>query len=223
MWEIYIHFSLVLLPLALCLFKYRALGADLRILGITIAVTLLIEGYAAYLVFQLTRNLYLYHLLIPIQYTLFSLVFYKALEGATSRKAILVSIPLYLLTVLLITLHLQTTSEFNSYARLIKNALLACWALLYYQEVFRDLRVARLDREPMFWISTGLFFYSLGSFFVDGFMNYLLALSYETAHTLYYISVFLGYMLYATFLIAFILCCVNPDATHLENAHSRLS
>jgi len=211
MWEIFIHFTLVLLPLSLWLMKYKGLGTDMRILGFTIAITLLIEGYAAYLVFQLTRNLYLYHLLIPIQYTLFSLVFYQALEGDAPRKAILASIPLYLLTVLLITLHLQTTTEFNSYARLLKNALLACWALLYYREVFKDLKIIRLHREPMFWISTGLFFYSLGNFFVDGLMNYLLGISFELAHALYYVSVFLGYFLYITFLIAFVLSCKYPN------------
>ncbi|MDX5483203.1 MAG: hypothetical protein LPK07_16100 [Hymenobacteraceae bacterium] len=220
MWVIYIHFALVLLPLVLWSVKYKDLGMDLRILGFAMAITLLVEGYAAYLVFQLTRNLYLYHLLIPIQYTLFSLVIYQALEGITARKTVLVSIPLYLLIVLLITLHLQTTTEFNSYARLMKNALLACWTLLYYREVFKGLRVIRLDREPMFWISTGLFFYSLGSFFVDGLMNYLLGLSYEIAHTLYYISVFLGYMLYITFLIAFVLCCKYPNDARVKSAPS---
>ncbi|PRY09839.1 hypothetical protein CLV24_11743 [Pontibacter ummariensis] len=205
MWEVNFFFGLLLLNLILWALSFKRLHEALKALGYPLLATLFIEGYAAYLLFNNTRNLYLYHILTPLQYALFSVVAYKALTSFTYRRAILLSIPIYLLISFFITLFLQGLSEYNSYALSIKNALLACWALLYYRETFADLKVVRLEKEPLFWVNTGMFFYSLGSFFVDGLMNQLLVQSYELAHTLYYINVFLGYFLYISFLIAFLL------------------
>lgn len=205
MWEAYIYFSLLLLNLVVWAARYNFLSTALRILGLALLITFFIEGYAAYLMFHNIRNLYLYHILTPLQYSVLALVFYKALTGAEQRSAVLLSIPLYLLVSLLITLYLEGPSEYNSYALSIKNGLIICWTLLYYKDVFEGLKITRLNREPMFWISTGLFFYSLGSFFVDGLMNQVLDNSFEIAHALFYISIFLGYLLYITFLIAFLL------------------
>lgn len=205
MWDIYIHFCLLLLNLVIWVTKYGHLSSTLRILGFVLLITFLIEGYAAYLMLHRIRNLYLYHLLTPLQYALFSLVFYTALTGAKQKRVILLSIPLYLLVSLLITLYLEGLSEYNSYALSIKNGFIICWTLLYYKDVFEGLKIMRLNREPMFWISTGLFFYSLGSFFIDGLMNQVMGNFFEIANALFYISIFLGYLLYITFLIAFLL------------------
>lgn len=177
---------------------------ELRLLGYAILITFLFELYAVNLMFNMTRNLYVFHLLTPIQYALYALVFFKTLQDRKLQRFILLSIPLFFLAALLITFYLQPPSEFNAYTSSMKNVLLACWVLLYYKEVFTGLRIIRLSREPMFWVSTGLLFYSLGSFFLYGLMNHLLVKSYEIAHMLYYFSEFLGYILYITISIAFL-------------------
>lgn len=203
MWEIYIHFSILLLALASFVVNLPKLQPELRLLGLTLGITTLIESYAAYLVFQLKVNLFLYHWLIPIQVVLFSLIFHRTLHTPGFRKLILFSIPVYLIFACYNTLYLQPLSEFNSYSRILKNILLTCWALFYYKELFAELKVKALSKDPMFWVSTGLLFASLGSFFSDGLMNHLLSLSFEMAHALNYINVFLKYFLNLTFLVAF--------------------
>lgn len=205
MWDVYLYFLLILVAVGLWAITYRQLTSGLKLLGFILLLTLLVEGYAAYLLFQRTRNLHVYHVLIPVQYVLFSWLYYKELASRKAKKIVLVSVPLFLLAALISTLYLQTIREYNSYIRLLKNILLTCWPLLYYREVFIGLRVVRLTKEPMFWISTGLFFYSLGNFFVDGLMNYLLHLSQEWAQTLYWISTYLGLFLNGTFVVSFLL------------------
>ncbi|WP_242917390.1 hypothetical protein [Pontibacter liquoris] len=205
MWEVAIYFSLLSLNLLIWATSYRHLQPASRLLGLGLLLTLVVEGFAAYLMFHNIRNLYLYHFLTPLQYALFALVFYKVLTGTRLRQAVLASLPLYLAASTYFTLCLEGLSEYNSYALSLKNVLIVCWALGYYKEVFESLQVTRLTHEPMFWVSTGLFFYSLGSFFVDGLMNQLLSDSFELASALYYISIFLEYLLYITFLIAFVL------------------
>jgi len=210
MWDVYVYFSLLFLSLACWLSRFRDLSPALKALGVPLLATLVMEGYAAYLMFQMTNTVWLYHFITPVQYTLYAFVFYHGLAGAGIKKTVLVSVPLYLLASLFIILQLQSSSEYNSYARLMKDALIVCCALVYYWEVFTKLQVIRLAREPMFWVSTGLLFYSLGNFFADGLMNQLLEQSYRLAHAVFYINVFLGLLLHATFLVAFWLTREQP-------------
>ncbi len=223
MWDIYVYFIQLALGLLLWALKFRHLPVGLKILGYTLLLTLLAEGYAAYLMFQRTTNFYLYHFLVPLQYTLFSCLFYSELKGGRARKTVLASIPLYLLVSSLILLLLQETSEVNTYARLLKNVLIICWAFLYCREIFLGLTVVQLEKEPMFWVSTGLFFYSLGNFFVEGLMNRILEVSYALAHALYFISIFLGLLLNITFLVAFALCGRSPRAVGKDGAPRRIT
>jgi hypothetical protein len=205
MWDIYIYF--VLLTVNACLWgaKLGHLSPGIKVLGVAILTTLAMESFAFYLMEQNTNNLFLYHMLIPIQYILYTVVFLFSLSRPREKKVLLASIPLYLLVIILIMLLLQSTVEFNSYARVLNNILISGWALLYYREVFTGFRIVNLTKEPMFWVSTGLMFFSLGSFFVDGLMNHIIETSSELGETLYYIKVFLGFLLNTTFLFAFLL------------------
>lgn len=204
MWDIYLHFALLLANLLLWGTRYRSLAGPLRILGATLALTLLLEGYAAYLMWQLTRNLYLYHLLTPLQYAGFALTIYLVLTPGRPASAVRLSIPLFLLASLVFAL-LQGTDTFNTYASSLKHLLLAGCAMIYYHDVFSHLAEERLYTAPMFWVCTGLLFHSLGNFLLYGLMNTLLVESFALAHLLYYFSEFLGYILYLTFLVAFLL------------------
>ncbi len=206
MWIIlYIYFFFLILSVFFWAYKYGDLKISLRIAGFTALATLLVDVYAAYLLSHDTNNNYLYHILIPIQYVLLSLMFYKELSAPIVRKSILSTLPIFIFAVVFITLRLQSIIEYSSYTRVLKNVLLACWCLLYYREVFLGLRINRLETEPMFWISTGLFFYSLGNVFVDGLMNYLLEQSRGWAKPIYYVNIFLGILLNITFLVSFLL------------------
>jgi len=205
MWELYIHFGLLLANLLIWAIGFRHYSYALKLLGVTLLVTLLLEGYAAYLMLEGIRNLYVYHLLTPLQYALYAFLFYLMAGSSIHKRLILFSIPLFALVSFLLSGYVQQTNEFNSYALSLKNILLVGWALLYYRDVFMRLRVNRLETEPFFWVSTGLLFYSLGCFFVYGFMNQLIKTSHQMTLTLYYITLFLGYLLYITFAVAFVL------------------
>jgi hypothetical protein len=82
--------------------------------------------------------------------------------------------------------------------------LLAAWVLSYYRELFVLLHVSRIEQEPLFWISTGLLFYSLGDFFVEGLMNYMISHSMELAQKFYYVYYLLNILLYLSFIMAFL-------------------
>lgn len=205
MWPVYFHFALLALNILLWLVKFRYLNTSLRLLGLLLLLTLLFEVYAAFLMFNQVRNLYLFHYLTPLQYVLTALLFRSTLHSVRFRTIITYSIPVFLVISLLISLTVQGTNDYNSYALMLKSLLTTCWVLCYFREIFSGLRLVRLETEPMFWVSTGMLFYALGSFFAEGLMNYLLLQSYPFALQLYYLSVLLGYLLYSAFLVALLL------------------
>ena len=209
MWPVYFHFSLLTLNILLWALKYRSLETSLRLLGLMLLLTLLFEAYAAFLMFNQVRNLHLFHILTPLQYVCTALIFRCALQTAWYRQAIAYSIPAFLVTSVLISLSVQGPSDYNSYALMLKSLLTTCWVLCYFREIFSSLRLFRLETEPMFWVSTGMLFYALGSFYAEGLMNYLLLQAYPLALYLYYFSVLLGYLLYGTFVVALVLAKPN--------------
>lgn len=205
MWAALIHFSLLFLSISIGAVKYRYLRNELRLLGVLLFLTFLVEGYATYLMFRNTRNLYLYHILTPLQYIIYAFVFRIVIQTTWVKRLITLSAPAFLLTSLLVTLYVQGTAAYNSYGLMLKSFLITCWVLGYFVEVFAKLSLDRLETEPIFWVCTGLLFYSLGSFFLEGLMNYLLLQEHAYTLNLYYASLVMGYLLYSSFIVAFIL------------------
>jgi hypothetical protein len=79
------------------------------------------------------------------------------------------------------------------------------WILLYYRQLFIQLKIIKLEREPLFWISTGLLFYAFGSFFVEGLMKELIDYSLALASKYYYnILIVLVSFLYVMFIVSFL-------------------
>jgi len=200
-----IVFFLSLLTLVFLL-KLKTATYEQKILGITILIALPVEVLGGYLQSKGINNLFLYHILIPIQYCLYSFIFYIAIKSVLLKNLIFYSIPVALLfSLVLFILDIQTVDTYNSYTIALTSFLTCIWILGYYRQVFTPLEIIYLEREPLFWISTGLLFYSLGCFFVDGLMKELI-LNYPKLAKFYYYKVFLplSCFLYVMFLISFI-------------------
>jgi hypothetical protein len=204
MLDIYITLLIILGSIILFFIKYAHTTKELRLLGAFLLVTFVFELYANYLLYYSIRNLYVYHILIPVQYALLAGIYVYAIENLVLKRVILFSIPLFIVISAVFAFTIQPLSEYNSYAVSIKNILLASWVLCYYRELFVLLHVSRIEQEPLFWISTGILFYSLGDFFVEGLMNYLISHSMDLAKKFYYIYYLFNILLYITFIMAFL-------------------
>ena len=205
MWDLWIYFSLLALNMVAWLTRFRHHSFVLHLLAGALLVTLLLEGYSAFLMFRQEKNLHIYQFLAPVQYALFAAILWLLIRGSAWRKAIACSIPLYALLALLIACQFQATEVFNSYTLALKHILLASWSLVYIREIFHYMPVDRLEREPSFWLVSGLLFHALGNFFNDGLMNTMLVESFDAAHTFYFIGIFLSFLLYLMTLVAFLL------------------
>jgi len=65
-------------------------------------------------------------------------------------------------------------SQMNPHARAVQCITLLVVIISYFLHLLRKMEVDRLERDPLFWVSSGLLIYFSGSFFVFLVSNYLL-------------------------------------------------
>lgn len=206
MWVLYINFSLHALNLIIYCWRFSQLSKALRLIGPLIGVTSLVEAIAAYhMLTSQANNLYLFHLLTPFQYTLFSLMIYQATEQTLLKKSIGWSIPAFIIISLSVSLLVQKMDSYNSISLSLQNVLLTIWSVLFIHELVTRRKVFRIEAEPMLYISVGLIVYSCGKFMVEGLMNYFIKKDINIAKDLYTITELLSFLLYVV--VAFSLLC----------------
>jgi len=204
MWQVYINFSLLFFLNILFLFQIKNITRPMFIIGVLSIIVTAFHMWAAYhFIFTKKNNQYVFHFLIPIQYSLLSFFYLNVLTNTVIKRMIIVSIPVFWIVSLLISFYVQKFDAYNSYSLLIQNFLLTLWSLSYFGNLVRGEQFVQLEKKPVFYICAGIFFFSLSDFFIEGVMDYLIKAKNEYSLTLYYISEILSFILYGTFIVAF--------------------
>ncbi|RAI77565.1 hypothetical protein HMF3257_31575 [Spirosoma telluris] len=133
---------------------------------------------------------------------LYGQFFSKLFDRFFIKRMIWLSTGLGVCITLLLVSTIKSWNQFNSYGSILFDMLISFWSGYYLWRIFIDAKVVALEREALFWVSTGLFFTCLGNFFVQGFMDYLLTNSAPYALTVYWIQELMGFVLFGTFLLA---------------------
>ncbi|QMU26836.1 hypothetical protein [Adhaeribacter radiodurans] len=203
--DVYLNISFLIVILGLFFLKGKQLTQEQKIIGFIVLVTLPFELYAGYLQSFTINNLFVYHILIPIQYGFYAYIYYCYIEFKIIKKLILISIALVIGASVFLAFTIQPPDTYNSYVIILTNFFLCIWVLTYYRQLFVQLKITDLKMEPLFWISNGLLLFALGDFFVEGLMKALLDQSLRMARwNYYYIYLPLLCTLYITFIISFL-------------------
>ena len=205
-----IHFLLLIGALSVFFIRYRRLGFYLRLVGFYLVATFVFDVLAAYIMFskglggRVPNNLFVYHILTPIQYVFIALIFIDRITNPAVRKSIRISIPAFLFISILISATIQPLDDYNTYALLLKYILTIFWILLLLRQMLNSLSTASLEKDPIFWICTGLLFHSMGNILVEGVANYLINNFHDYFEKIYAIYSLLNYFLFISFAIAFL-------------------
>jgi len=206
MWQVYINFSLLFILNILFLLQIKNIQKPMLIIGVLgIAITAFHLWSAYHFVFTKKNNQHVFHFLTPVQYSLLAYFYWTILDKENIKKIISISIPVFWLVSFLISFYVQKFDSYNSYSLLLQNFLVTLWSLFYFGSLVRGDGVQQLEKNPVFYISAGIFFFSLSDFFIEGIMDYLIKVKNEDSLTLYYISEILSFILYAIFILAFLI------------------
>ena len=109
-------------------------------------------------------------------------VFYKVFSSPVIKKGMVAVLAAFGAFAAANLLWLQGGGQFNTWTMGLECLLLMLVALLFLFEVFRQGKVPRLERYPMFWVASGALLYFAGNLFLFIFSNYVLA---ESQNALY--------------------------------------
>ncbi len=186
-----------LLPGIIALIRLKKLTRSQRFLAILVWGGTVI-GLLAYLQTKLEiyNNLYLLHIYTVFNFVLMGFVF----RSVIPRKIFYPLLIGYSAFASIYSIWIEKLQTMNVLNRSISAFLIMFFALNFFLKTLKEMKVQRLERMPMFWISIGALFYNAGSFFIFLFSKDITPVE-ELWHTYYGIhSTFtiLLYTFYAT-------------------------
>lgn len=186
-----------------CVVRYRHLPANLRYLGGVLALEVVTEVLLLTLRHYHQPNLFIGPLFAAGELWLLSLVYEKTLLNrrfSRVRPWLAGGFVLYCALDSLIT---PEVAHFKPALQLIESALILGLVALYFRKLLNELRVTRLDLEPMFWVSIGLVIINLGKSQIYLFSNFLLEnYSNQLNLNIWAIHALLLVVLYSCYLVA---------------------
>jgi hypothetical protein len=200
-WYDFVQFGLILLSITVIVLKYRFLPNEIRLFLYYFILTLLIELASEFFVVQGKNNLFLYHFSAPFQYGILCLYFLN-LFGQNKNRKILIVLVISVLVILLISFFLNPLNQYYSFASIMKNVIISILVLMYFRKIFISNLNFEKNVEENVWICTALFIYSLGNFFIEGSMNYLMESDRNISIKLFYLHIALDFLFYIIFICA---------------------
>ena len=139
-------------------------------------------------------NLFLLHFYTIVDFILLSLIFRPVLPGNLSSFLLYV-FPVFAAINSIFFEHLKTENVLN---RSLSALILMLYALGFFTKTLREMKIQKLEQEPLFWISIGVLFYNAASFFFFLFNHYLVVIpnlwqTYFGIHTIFTILLYTFY------------------------------
>lgn len=154
--------------------RYRRLAPPLRYLAWLAWFELPLEVLATGLGFYRQNNLFIMPFYTVGELVLLALVYGTAVRSATFHRVMPWLVGLFIGYTILDCLVAPNLTWFKPGQQVLQGLLILGMVALYFRQLLQDAQVARLSREPMFWVSVGLALYFLGYLEIALFSNYML-------------------------------------------------
>lgn len=164
----------IFIPFIIVLRKKSQLEYPMTFLAYLIYFMAITEVIAEILWWSSTNNLPLLHLYIIVEFALLGWMYHLYLYKLLGRYLIPLIIVAFCTFSIINSLFIQSIFTFNTYARAIENLLLILLSLAYFYKMLKELKVKYLEKDPMFWINSGILVYFSGNLFIFIFSNYIL-------------------------------------------------
>ncbi len=182
--------------------RFRRLTPGLRYLAILVGVVLVLEVISRLLALRHQPNLFLMPFYTAAEFGLLILVYERALAAPLFTRWAPWLMGAFIGYVVLDSWLLAELTRFRPSQQVVGSLLVLALVGLYYRKLLNELRVRHLEREPMFWVSTGLFVYYLGYIQIGLFSNYLLSYSSQLNSNIWAAHALLSMLLYSCYSLA---------------------
>jgi len=214
---LYLYF--LTLSLAICLYAYpsfernKSLKVFAVLLSFSVITELIVNAMRYVFGYGISDYMFIYHLYIPLEYALLAYFFYLNNDNQTVKKFILLSIPLFMVLSILLSLNIISPKEHPGLNLNLEGLLLITWCLIKLFSI-RPSATTPNYRLPIFWICIGILIYHTGTYYYNHIYDNLLNINSELAQSLHRLThKSLNYVLYICFSIAFL--CSNQMKKYL--------
>lgn len=195
--------------------RYRTISYNLKPLLWLCLLHLGIELLADYLHFAFTpsiENVFLYHLLTPLDYSLLALVFYRTFTDPNLQRGVVWSVAVYWGIAVFFTLYNGPFDQVNTLAFMAESLLVTFWCFMFFRSLLNRDDGFIPEKDPTFWIIVAVLFYFVGNFFIYGSLNYFYEDNVKLGQQIYHAGYAFYYLLYGTIGVT---CLLNfPVRTH---------
>ncbi|MGI4760122.1 MAG: hypothetical protein ACRYF0_05415 [Janthinobacterium lividum] len=198
-------FAYIFLALAVLVgsWRFRQLPTNLRYLMALVGLEVATEILSNILRFYHKPNLFINPLFAAGELWLLALVYDKTLRNPKFSRVRPWVAGAFVVYCILDGLIKPEVARFKPALQLVESSLLLGLVALYFRKLLQELRITRLDLEPMFWVSIGLVINNLGKSQIYLFSNYLLShYSKELNLNIWAIHSLLLAVLYSCYLVA---------------------
>jgi len=210
--KIPVYFWFELLAFAVCLIsfikiRHTVLKWFLPFLGLIVVYEYGVLSRWSFL-FINRSNHWLANIISTIEIVFYSLLYYHFIQSPQIKKIIRYTLAGFILLTILNILFLQGYNRFHTITYRLGSAMVIVFICMYFKQLMNTENVT-LTMEPMFWISSGLFFFLLGFIFYLSAFDFIAYQSIKKHASLYKVIRYsLIIQMYSLFAIAF-LCKKN--------------
>ncbi len=196
--------------LVIIIFYKRLQPQWLRLFFYFLLLTLAVEIFSSMYSYSFKKsNHFIVNLYLPVIFSFYFLLFFKAFKTKNFKRIIGAAFLLYLLFFLYDILFFEGFYYFNIYSFCFGSILIVLCCLLYFMWLFASDDLINYFALPMFWISTGLLFFYVGNLVQVSLMKYIISNHLDPDGRIYqFIMVTLNLLLYGAFTVGFL--CNRP-------------
>lgn len=156
----------IILPTIVGVYTFKRNNGTLRKLSVLIFFSAIAELVASIMYNYNMNNLFAFHLHTFVEMTVLSLIFRDIYNGNFKPKLTTVVLILFWIFSIINIFFFDHLDQFNANQRYVAGIIIIIFSLLYYQQMFQELKVERIETHPYFWLCSSLFIYFAGTLFL---------------------------------------------------------
>jgi hypothetical protein len=145
-----------------------------------------------------------YNFFSVFEFCFYLFVLSQVISKGKVKRTVWVTMGLYALAATINILFIQGKYVFHTNTYAVGCLLIVAFCIYYFLELFRLPKSVKLQKNPAFWICSGLLFYFCCGFPLFGLINYLVTVSELLKNNFFTIVTILNIFLYSLFTIGFL-------------------
>jgi len=185
----------VIVPFLVAVIRFKKMDQAWRSLALLIFFDFLVEAVGHVLYFMKISNHFLWPIFILIEFTLLARIYKTEFKKMAISRFIPIVTLLFIAYVIADWL-MAPNDDLSALPHFTEGVLILLLVLCYYYKNLSSFIETQLERQPMFWLSTGLFIYFSANSVIFIFSNYIQMLSLNFFNLIWFTHSIFNILLY---------------------------